>query len=412
MCISGVLFPDMDTVHAAQVVPVLQQLSQIIPALKVTIRTTVPISFFQNRLGIQWTYSASEQDIGCIQQGPLHIDIEKTWEAHAQFHEKWESRVETECKALISVSPDIILSDISYLAIEAGSRNKIPAVALASLTWDKVLRRLSDPNDLSQQTLMREIETTYRKADVVVQPFPALPFTAHPRIHPIGPILEKHTEARQELRKAVGALPEEHTVLIGFGGVSLDTLPFQTVEKLTGYRFIMSGSLPNGLTRWTSSSDIALPFHTLLASADIVMTKPGYSTIVDCVALSKPVVYVRRYNFADEEGLVGYLQQFGRGVELSIDDFGSGQWEQALQTARDLPPSPNLAPPAHGSPGGGGTHSSNLDSQSIIKNLGDMHFPAFNKYGRMPRSSRSDESLPSATVMNVEQYDRDHVQRQ
>lgn len=115
-----------------------------------------------------------------------------------------------------------------------------------------------------------------------------------------------------------------------------------------GYRFIMSSPIPRRLTRVTSSSDIPLPFNTLLASVDIVMTKPGYSTIIDCVALSKPVVYVRRYNFADEEGLVRYLHQYGRAVELSIEDFVSGEWKNALQTAQRLPPSQNTPPPQTG----------------------------------------------------------------
>ncbi len=75
------------------------------------------------------------------------------------------------------------------------------------------------------------------------------------------------------------------------------------------------------------------------------MTKPGYGTIVEAVALQLPVVYVRRHNFADEPPLVDYLHRYGRGVELSIDDFTQGRWEPALQRALasqvpSLPPPP------------------------------------------------------------------------
>ena len=37
------------------------------------------------------------------------------------------------------------------------------------------------------------------------------------------------------------------------------------------------------------------------------MTKPGYGTILEAVALGLPVIYVRRYNFADEAPLVDFL---------------------------------------------------------------------------------------------------------
>ncbi|MEP6958272.1 MAG: hypothetical protein ABI980_06045, partial [Nitrospirota bacterium] len=85
-------------------------------------------------------------------------------------------------------------------------------------------------------------------------------------------------------------------------------------------------------------------FKTLMASVDVIMTKPGYGTIVEAVALHQPVVYVRRYNFADEPPLVDYLHRYGCGIELSIDDFTQGRWEPALQQAL-ASPVPSLSPP-------------------------------------------------------------------
>lgn len=330
--------------HAAQVVPVLHALDQLVTALLVTLRTTVPVSFFHDRLRTQWTYSYSEQDIGCIQQGPLHINVKKTWEAHQQFHTDWETRVQLEREVLASASPDLLLSDISYLAIEAGTRASIPSIALATLTWDTVLNMLSDPENSDHRMILDEIKGYYRKADKILLPYPALPLVGFTQTQPIGSIFEKHPVAKQELRKAIGAQPGEQVVLVGFGGVPLETMPFQELEGFSLYRFIVSGPVPDGLTRVTSSSHIPLPFNTLLASADIVITKPGYSTIIDCVALSKPVVYVRRYNFADEEGLVQYLHQYGRAVELSLHHFLSGQWKDALLHVVHLPWPQKTAP--------------------------------------------------------------------
>src|SRR5438309_10844219 len=74
-----------------------------------------------------------------------------------------------------------------------------------------------------------------------------------------------------------------------------------------------------------------MAFGQLLDSADLIVTKPGYSTVVEAVAYQKPVVYVRRYNFADEGLLVDYLHRNGRAAELSAGDFTSGQWEEALR---------------------------------------------------------------------------------
>ena len=91
-----------------------------------------------------------------------------------------------------------------------------------------------------------------------------------------------------------------------------------------------------------------MPFGTLLASADLIVTKPGYSTIVEAVALGKPVVYVRRYNFADEQSLVDYLHRHGRAVELSEQDFIDGRWQAALRGVEEAPPPRATSPPPTG----------------------------------------------------------------
>jgi hypothetical protein len=63
------------------------------------------------------------------------------------------------------------------------------------------------------------------------------------------------------------------------------------------------------------------------------------------VARSKPLVYVRRYNFADEAALVDYAHRSGRAVEMSLDDFTAGRWERALDTVLALP-QPTERPPS------------------------------------------------------------------
>lgn len=97
--------------HAAQVVPVLNALGALVPGLTVVLRTTVPASFFHDRLTIQWKHSPEQQDVGCIQDGPLKIDIDATWAAHQHFHETWEARLSNEVAAMQAASPSLVIAD-------------------------------------------------------------------------------------------------------------------------------------------------------------------------------------------------------------------------------------------------------------------------------------------------------------
>jgi len=333
--------------HAAQVVPVLNAVGSLVPGVTAILHTTVPASFFRDRLTIPWDLQPVQQDVCCIQDGPLKIDIDETWASHHRFHETWEARLSKEVTAIQVASPVLIIADTPYLALEAGSRAQIPTVALASFTWDLVLNEYCHASDNAPQQLIQCIRESYAKADMALRITPAPRIDVFSNMIDIGPIANPASPERDRLASALVLRPDERTVLVGFGGIPLTSIPLEQIEQLRQYRFLFDGPVPPGYSRIHSTTALSFSFKTLLASVDVIMTKPGYSTIVEAVALQQPVVYVRRYNFADEPPLVDYLHRYGRGVELSIDDFTRGRWEPALQQAL-ASPVPSLPPPPTG----------------------------------------------------------------
>ena len=330
--------------HAAQVVTVLNALGTFVPGVTAILRTMVPASFFRDRLAIQWELSPAHQDIGCVQDGPLKIDIDATWASHQRFHKTWEERLSNEVVAMQAASPALVIADTPYLAIEAGSRAKIPTVALASFTWDIVLNEYCNATNNSHQQLIQCIRESYAKAHIALRITPAPRIDAFSNIIDIGSIASLTSPERDRLASALALAPNERTVLVGFGGIPLTSLPLEQIEQLRHYRFLFDGPVPPGYFRIYSTKTLPFSFKTLLASVDVIMTKPGYGTIVEAVALQQPVVYVRRYNFVDEQPLVDYLHRYGRGIELSLDDFTQGRWEPALRKVVDLP-MPAVPPP-------------------------------------------------------------------
>ena len=334
--------------HAAQVVPVLNALSRIVPNLRVLLRTMVPESFFRNRLMVPWKLIAVQQDIGCLQDGPLTIDADATWRAHHQFHLAWNDRLQAEVEAMRAARPHLILANTPYLAVAAGVKAAIPTATLASFTWDLILSNYHPPSDISAPALIHSIRRAYADASLALRITPSPPMHIFNRVIDIEPISEPAASVREELATLLKLAPGERTVLIGFGGIPLASLPFARLESLTDYRFLFDGPVPSNNTRFVSIQSLPFSFRELLASVDLIMTKPGYSTIVEAVTLRTPLVYVRRYHFADEQPLVDYLHLHGRGVELAQNQFANGQWRAALDTAMTLPALPSPPPPMTG----------------------------------------------------------------
>lgn len=329
--------------HAAQVVPVLNALGRLVPDLRVLLRTRVSPSFFKDRLVIPWEIQPVQQDVGCIQQDPLTIDVEATWRTHHDFHSSWDKRLQIEIDAMRAARPDLVLADTPYLALAAGRAAGVPSIALVSFTWDLVLSEYPTPPGIARHALLQTIRHQYAQADLALRITPAPTMESFPHQIAIQPIAEPAVQARQQLAAILELAPGERTILIGFGGIPLTTLPFERLDSFTGYRFLFDGPTPSTSTRCISTQSFPFTFRTLLASVDTILTKPGYGTVVEAVASRVPVIYVRRYNFVDEQPLVEYLHQHGNGIELSRDEFVNGQWLTTLQTVAAMPTAP--APP-------------------------------------------------------------------
>ena len=242
--------------------------------------------------------------------------------------------------------PDLVLSSISYPALAGATRAGIAAVGLSSLSWDVVLHSYLDASEPEDLALVEQIAQAYAAALLMIRLQPSVPLRAFRRLIDVGPIAEPIEPDRRTLRQAAGASDDEPVVVVAFGGMLRNALPFQDMESMHPFRFIVSGSVPESSTRLVALEAVPLAFRCVLGSADVLITKPGYGTLVEAVAAHVPVVYVRRYNFLDEASLIDYLGRFGRAVELAPDAFARGDWKEALEQALAWPAPREPAPPS------------------------------------------------------------------
>jgi hypothetical protein len=72
----------------------------------------------------------------------------------------------------------------------------------------------------------------------------------------------------------------------------------------------------------------------------VVVTKPGYGIIAECIATGTAMLYTSRGEFREYDLLVSQLPGYVRSRFISQDDLFGGRWREALTevTAAPAPP--------------------------------------------------------------------------
>jgi L-arabinokinase len=78
-------------------------------------------------------------------------------------------------------------------------------------------------------------------------------------------------------------------------------------------------------------------FSDVLASANVVVTKPGYGILSDCVANAKPIVYADRADFIEYSLLEMELKRFLRNVHIPATELYAGRLGAALAAIESAP---------------------------------------------------------------------------
>jgi len=146
------------------------------------------------------------------------------------------------------------------------------------------------------------------------------------------PLLAQPGQSRREdIAAMTGADPAKQWVLLSFTTLEWDEAALQKVEALTEYEFFTVMPLAWSNHRNIHAVDRAqVGFPSVLASADIVLTKPGFGILSECVVNQKPMVYAEREDFIEYPLLERELKRVLRNVHIPATDLYAGRLGPAL----------------------------------------------------------------------------------
>jgi hypothetical protein len=318
--------------HAVRVMQVLRALWAQRPELHVAIRTPAPSWLFD--LPGPFSHAVSRLDVGAVQHDGLSVDVEATLRAYAEITRHQEKLIGAEITALASQRPALILADIPALAFDVAQRLGVPAVGMANFSWDWIYADYVRDFP-SYAFLVDALRRSYGRTSLLLR----LPLHgdlgAFPRIRDIPLVARRASLAGGTVRQRLGLPPADRIVLLSFGGIGV-VLPVVPPPP-RGVSFIATQSAaPSPATphcRFISHADMAgagVRYEDLVAAADVVMTKPGYGIVSDCLANGTPMIYTTRGRFAEYEHLVEGINTHLAHAFISNEDLRAGRWRTAL----------------------------------------------------------------------------------
>jgi UDP-N-acetylglucosamine:LPS N-acetylglucosamine transferase len=78
-----------------------------------------------------------------------------------------------------------------------------------------------------------------------------------------------------------------------------------------------------------------------VAAADVVVSKPGYGIVSECLANGTALLYTSRGRFVEYDVFVEQMPRILRCRYLSQEDLRAGRWAPAVRALADQPPPPD-----------------------------------------------------------------------
>ena len=309
--------------HAARQQAIIRELSNA--GAHVHVKTPTPQKFFDFP---NVTYHNARYDIGLIQPDSLTVDVEATFAWYRDFLQHQPALIEHEVTFIREHNIDVIVSDMPPIAFEIADAADVPSVACTHFTWDWVYGQYLPEYD-HHADIVQTLRATYNKATLALQmPF-AHEFDMFNTIEPIPLVINMPTKSVTDVR-AEFAVPDDHKVcLLSMGGMTWGDSDVSALRNITGWTFWVMPDM------WQHVSDLPycrmIPtdtpdYQNLIAAADVLVGKAGWSTVAEVIAHRTPVLYTLRDGYSENSLLERALQEHANCRYVEKSAFQTGAW--------------------------------------------------------------------------------------
>lgn len=333
--------------HASRQIEIINALGSRLPAASILIRTSAPRWLFDRTVRVPFQWFEGECDTGVVQIDSLRLDEAETVRRAGEFYRTFGERTAREMEFLSQHRINLVISDAPPLACAAAARARVPSIVIGNFTWDWIYSGYADRFETAAPFVLPAIRAAYRDAAEAWR----LPmhggFETFTGVTDL-PFVTRHARAdldRGDVRSALGLPADRPLALSSFGGYGVAGFDLSSLNCLDAWTVVITGrdvpaAVPQGVAFVEESVlySKGLHYEDLVAACDVVVTKPGYGIIAECVANETAMLYTSRGHFLEYDVLVREMPRFLRCAFIDQELLLAGRWLEPLDALLVSPP--------------------------------------------------------------------------
>ncbi len=320
--------------HAARTASIAGHLQKILPSIKLILVTTAPRWLLKCYIEGDFIYRQRGFDVGVVQADSLKMDLDATLARWQHIFSKKDEIIAEEVAFCREHDVNLVFGDVPPLTTLIAKQLGVPCWMSGNFGWDFIYQDWGNKFSF----LTDWISDCYGQCDRLfrvplhesMDRFPTIEdvgLTGGDPKYPLDKLCDKFN---------LNQSPAQ-TILLTFGGLSLDAIPYHNVSQFPDYQFITLDAFAPALPNLTKVLDRAYRPVDFMPLCDRVVSKPGYSTYAEALKLQIPIVSLTRAGFAEAEIILNGMQDCGNHQVISPDQFFANNWDflnQPLQPPR------------------------------------------------------------------------------
>lgn len=326
--------------HATRAAAIAAEIQRLNPEIVLILVTTAPRSVLEAYIPGDFIHRPRGFDVGVVQSDSLTMDKAATLDRLRHIRDNQRSLIASEVTFLKQNRVGLVLGDIPPLAAPMAKAAGVPGWMMGNFGWDFIYRDWgSEFVELSDW-----IGECFSQCDRLFR----MPFhesmSAFPQVEDVGLTgVNPRVDASELHSKFQLDMPKEKIVLMTFGGLGLDRIPYENVQHFPDWTFICFDlSAPDFSNLIKVDDRFYRPIDFMPLSGRLI-SKPGYSTFSEACRFDVPIISLTREGFAEAPILLEGIQNYADHQIITPEDFFKGDWEFLKQPMNSPRQSARLA---------------------------------------------------------------------